>query len=300
MKSPHLQSMELLALGVTLLLVAVQYFLPDFIVTASPFIVILGMIFPGIPHGAIDHHIDLKNKNKPRFLVFFMIRYLSIMALVLLIWYLLPLLGLVLFLMYSIWHFGETDARRWSSFSVSTSLIGGFSVLMLILALHPEEFKQYLFYFGLNSDLLPNQFYGVGVFIGLMGMLYISFKVPEQERLKIWLLISVLLLGALLPLLLAFGIYFILVHSFSGWLDIKNRLKVNHITLIKFATPFSLGAFLFIAGFLYFIDQNNSDVQFYVSLFFIALASISASHVLMMSKFYHQTELSQVRIEDVK
>ena len=285
---PVSQSKELLALLITLVLIIIQYFLPDFVAAASPFILMAGMIFPGIPHGAIDHHIDLKNKSNSYFMLFFLMKYISIMALVLLIWYWQPLLGLGLFLIYSLWHFGETDLRRWNSFSPLTAILGGFSVLMLILSLHAEEFKNYLFYFGLNSELFPLWFYQAGIWVSLAGLSYIVFQVTKKQRLKTMLLIVVLLLGALLPLLLAFGIYFIVVHSFSGWSDIKNRLKVNQLTMLKYSAPFSFGAFMFFAVFLFFINQNSSNIQLYVSAFFIALASISAPHVWMMSKFYRE------------
>ena len=66
-----------------------------------------GLLIIGIPHGALDHLTEiLSKKNTINFK--FIFYYLLMMVPILLIWFWVPTLGLVFFLIYSAWHFGQT------------------------------------------------------------------------------------------------------------------------------------------------------------------------------------------------
>jgi len=60
-----------------------------------------GLVFIGIPHGAVDHLIEHNRFNEPIH-ISFIIRYLAQGALVVLLWYLSPALALFFFVGYSI------------------------------------------------------------------------------------------------------------------------------------------------------------------------------------------------------
>ncbi len=279
-------AIEIYALLATTLLVIVNLSAPQLIQRVSPYLLLAGMVFPGIPHGAIDHHLDTHHQTQRYFLYTFILKYLSIMAMVFVVWWLQPLLGLILFIAYSAWHFGETDFRRLHSFHPLTAFLGGLSLLTFILFSHPDEFVTYLYLFGIVPTRTLPAWFLVPVVLsfvtfGIVGLL--SVKAKWVEFICILL---VLLLGTQLPLLLAFGCYFILIHSLTGWRDIKNGLKTNDQQLFFQALPFSLGAFVFFAGFLWIFNDQHYLPQQYIPSFFIGLSCISAPHVLFMSKFY--------------
>jgi hypothetical protein len=101
------------------------------------------------------------------------------------------------------------------------------------------------------------------------------------------LIISItLLLAAYLPLLTAFGLYFIGQHSITGWTHLKNSFNSNNITLFKKALPYNLGAWLLFS--IVFINMDNS----WTSSFFIFVSCISLPHVLAMHKFYQSNHTS--------
>ena len=66
----------------------------------------------GISHGAIDHILasDVLGWIKPSQQFRFMGQYLAVMLLYGFLWLFAPVLGFWLFLLYSAWHFGQSDA----------------------------------------------------------------------------------------------------------------------------------------------------------------------------------------------
>ena len=101
-----------------------------------------------------------------------------------------------------------------------------------------------------------------------------------------WGLIFLLLMGSLVPLIAAFGLYFIVQHSINAWEHLKNGLSTNSISLYKKALPFTMGAVLLFM----IIAMLNNSLRFendkIISSFFIFLACISLPHVFLMHNFY--------------
>lgn len=71
-----------------------------------------GILFLGIPHGAADLLVANKSAesgkqkfNAIRFFVFYISRLMTFGALI----YFLPAAGIILFLLFAAYHFGETD-----------------------------------------------------------------------------------------------------------------------------------------------------------------------------------------------
>ena len=101
-----------------------------------------------------------------------------------------------------------------------------------------------------------------------------------------WGLLLLLILGCLVPLTAAFGLYFIFQHSINAWDHLKNGLSTNNKSLFKKALPYTMGAVLLFIIIL--ILSKNSLIQSdkITSLFFIFLACISLPHVILMHSFY--------------
>jgi hypothetical protein len=92
-----------------------------------------------------------------------------------------------------------------------------------------------------------------------------------------------------LPLLFAFGLYFIGQHSITSWQHISTHLKLKHQKIWLQALPFHAGAWLILLLFLYFYPSNDSftstDKRQW-GIFFIFIACISLPHVISMQSVY--------------
>ena len=86
-----------------------------------------------------------------------------------------------------------------------------------------------------------------------------------------------------LPLLMAFGLFFIFQHSVHGWMHIQSRFQESHLKLAQWAAPFSLGA---IAIFFAFFFQGEHFWSEQIGVFFIFLSCLSFPHVWEMHRFY--------------
>jgi len=235
-------------------------------------ILILGLILVGIPHGAVDHLLESKQlevKIKPSFIV----NYILKMALMGSVWFVNAYLGLLLFILYSAWHFGEAEFKKLSV----NSFLWGLSLLGCILFAHPLELKNILLEMSVDIDFINFQWalmFSGGIFLTAQ----LSRGIDRFWEV-LWLPISLFL-----PLLSAFGLFFIFNHSVNSSADIIRNYKEPVSKLWLKAMPFSMGAFLFLGGFYYF-DVWKTDGM--IGIFFIFLSCISFPHVFAMHGFYH-------------
>ena len=90
-------------------------------------------------------------------------------------------------------------------------------------------------------------------------------------------------IGFFLPLIPAFGCYFIFQHSLHGWKHLKNKLALSDFQMWKHALPFTVGAIVLFAVFISLIQAPNWGQ------FFIFLSALSFPHVWYMHKSYSKT-----------
>ena len=167
--------------------------------------ILIGFITVGIPHGAVDHLIETghwDSKKMPRFIFSYLLQAAAMGFL----WYLFPELALIIFLLYSAWHFGQADGKQWD-FSPALSLMWGVFVLFYILGTHILETNTITSIIGNLSMPIACPIWAV---IPLLIWSVIRKKAAFSFTL-IWLLLS-----SQLPLLFAFGLYFIGQHSITS------------------------------------------------------------------------------------
>ena len=286
-KYPHLLT-PLLVLFVTICLWVLQKTTPQISTYVEAILFIFGLLFLGIPHGAIDHLLESKNlSSKPN--LGFIIKYLSFAAIYLIVWQIFPNLSLIFFLLYSAWHFGEGDLNEWLPKNKNTfkSWAWGAIILSIILGSHLNETNAILTNMKVFSIPINNEEGKISsIFFIFAGLVWAYF---EQKGAMI---ISCLMLavGTQLPLITSFGLYFIGQHSVNGWSHLKHDLKLNDKSLFVKALPFTIKAFvLFIA--IYFVLKSsllNYSNQQIIASFFILISCISFPHVIAMHKFYRK------------
>ena len=196
-------------------------------------------------------------------------------------WWLSSDIGLVIFILFSAWHFGQADFKEWRFKEGSSSFFWGLVVLMMILFFHGEEFINILQQIP-NLSCLSVDKMSEKLFLGLQ-ILTISgglFLAIIYKSKYILLTLIYLLLASMLPLLMAFGIYFVGQHSISGWKHLSVGLKKGSSTMWVNSLPFTLGGAFIIFYFLWFAAGN------YIGIFFIILSCLSLPHVFSMHNFY--------------
>jgi lycopene beta-cyclase len=260
----------------SLLLAAVPWHLEGTSVISS-IILAAGFFLVGIPHGAVDHLIESKQWNY-RKLPVFILHYLSVGSLMALLWYIAPNAGLILFLLYSAWHFGQADGALWKLDCIA-SILWGASLLAFILGSHLSE---------TNSILLAMGTIPWPITISWWSMLpwtiwFISKRQYAGALTTCWMMLS-----CQLPLSIAFGIYFLGQHSITGWKHIREHLQMSNTSIWLHSLPFHLGAWAILAVFVLITPTFASDNASTWGTFFVFLACLSLPHVLAMNRVYRR------------
>lgn len=247
-------------------------------------VLILGLLWVGIPHGALDHMLSRDQSfSLPRFVF----KYLLLIGAYFLFWQVVPTLALFLFVVYSAFHFGEsewieTGRKIQTSGAKLNSFLIGLSILVFIVCSHPDESVRVI------SQLIALPAFNFKPLSLMLTFLAAGYLFAQSIGAKGWLflrLLFLLILGIQVPLIVAFGLYFILQHSFNAWSHLKVGLSMTAIQLHKKSMVFTIGAlliFVLIAG---NADHINS-VDGLAAVFFVFIASISFPHFLMMHLFY--------------
>lgn len=248
-------------------------------VWGSNLILLMGFFAVGLPHGALDHLVNRHHRQLWKFIAI----YLTIGSSMLFIWYISAPFALLLFIAYTAWHFGQADFEHWGQKEGLLSFSWGLLMLAFILLGHSAETAAILSQMGIVwSPEWSFEYPNTGI-IGLVALwLYLSFKRSARFYLQIVETLLVLFLALRLPLLAAFGAYFIFQHSIHGWQHLKCSLGSNNIKMWRQALPFTVGSAALFAIYVLASKQPNWGQ------FFIFLSALSLPHVWYMHKSYRQ------------
>ena len=258
---------------------------PDFLTLSSINLVILifGLLTLGIPHGALDHLTESLVK-KQKISLKFVIIYLLMMLPIFIIWYWSPSLALLLFILYSAWHFGQTELNYWGIKNYFLGFLWGILLFAYLFLSHLKEFSEILNMLSIDMIEFPpliSFYFQRGVLFSAV-LLAVFYKKLE------WILIILFFfLARSQSLILTFGLYFIFQHSRIGWLDLKKRLNYSNIKMFKNALPFNIGA---IVLFIIFSIALKLDLKSSIVYSFVFLSAISFPHVICMHLFYSKKE----------
>ncbi len=183
---------------------------------------------------------------------------------VLLIWFWLPVLGLVFFLIYSAWHFGQTEINNWKIASNSIAILWGIVLFSSLFFIHFEEFSEILHIMNIEVPIIKFNY----VLVGNLFLIVPFLTAIYYQKLEWLLIVAFFLLSNNESLLLTFGLYFIFQHSRIGWMHLKNELNQSHLEMFKNALPFNIGAiFLYIIAIYYFnLAPEKSIAYFFIFL----------------------------------
>ena len=251
----------------------------------------------GIPHGSNDY---LYRSNVSRNgILKFLFTYLSMMALYLIVWWLIPILALLIFFFISIHHFGQSNFENSKVFYLP-SVLWGTWVLLFPVIIHINDaiiiFQQMIAANNINLDIIKYPINDLCKFIFIVGFSLFYFFIlryfETKNLLKYFLqFVIVTIWYFFTPLLFGFIIFFCLWHSLQS---LKHQsdyyLELTKSNLGDFVLkmiPFSLIALGFFG--IYVLYRG-----FIISEAFILLSIITFPHVLIMDKLYKKSKLMKL------
>ena len=194
-------------------------------------LLIVGSALIGVPHGSSDFvvaHRLMRPALGRRWLPCFLAAYLALVGATVAAWSALPLATLLAFLVVSALHFGAGDARAEAGSPLLFAVRATTPVLPIFL-IHPAGVAGLIAALGGVSEpatlhLLHDLRWPLLVPWGAaLGAVALPALVADGRRARDAVeLLSIALAAAVLPPLLAFGLYFCLVHAVRHMLEIAD------------------------------------------------------------------------------
>lgn len=225
-----------IAILVYLSVICLSLFFPDFDFRIT--LLVVGLVYLGMPHGAMDIYLISKLTKTKSEVVLILTFYILLTLGILLLWVYFPTLSFIIFILYSMLHFADSDiqkevfknklntleflARLPLPFCVPLIFFKT-SILDLIYLLHPKiNFLPFVTVF---------QFFGyLGIFLTLIFvlisfyLLVTNFKSNDLSFLEPVVLI--VLFSQITPLY-AFGIYFCFIHGIKHIINVVRKIEIK-------------------------------------------------------------------------
>jgi len=247
----------------------------------NPSIAILFLIIMsfGVSHGAADSIVIWKTFTKAKMKALAFLIYLLIVFLGLLLWFQSPVLGLIILLLMSIIHFGQSDLSYLSRASRSMKISWGFVMTLLPVIFFQDDVKL-IFDTLLSSDVNLAVFSSLRIVtIGFIGsflfLVWTTKDITNKDKLFLALeFLTTIIMASLLSPLYWFTIYFCFLHGLRALINIGIKSLRDFLFLIAFTLP--------VTFFSYFILFENLQIK-YLSIIFSVLMALTISHMLLPS-----------------
>ena len=279
----------------TLICVIFSFFSSDFL---QNIVSAVGILTFGILHGANDLKIlskkDLSSKNFI-FLPLWII-YICIVSLGIFIFYFIPGIALLLFVIISCYHFGEQhwEARvRFKKLKPLFFTSYGILIFSLLFVFNIENVNKVIL--QITSIKIPQD-----IFILSFGLSFSTFLVFFIFNKCLWQnLLSELLLLIFLglvffnsSLLFGFGFYFVVWHSLPSLSSQIKFLYDKEVSkpYVKYFKEAFFYWVLAIIGLVGFYILKLVPQEQYLSIFFSFLAAITFPHVIVMGFMFYSTK----------
>lgn len=299
------QTPTYLTIAAGVLLVSYQQWVGPLSVPVQSVFCIGLLLVAGIPHGALDHLIERERSarlGQPFSLLRFIAQYLLMIAVYGVGWLFFPVLSLVVFLVISAWHFGETDIEKapaTAAWSLTRFVAGGF-ILAFILLTHPAETTPILARILQNNEPGMNLWNGAasragdvlrgwGLLTLVLALLAFRRRPILVDGWRLGRLGLVLLLTYPLPLLPAFMLYFGGWHALSSFGTIRTYLdgaSFSRRSIWKLwlqSMPLTVAAFGFL-GICTAVWYGYAPQFDPLPSLFIVLSTITLPHIQVMHR----------------
>lgn len=256
----------------------------------------------GIPHGAIDHIVYKTQNNISNFKFFSF--YLSLIILYTVCWFIFPKWCLIMFLLLSAYHFGESQFSEFKFNSIPkklTSIFCGIIVISSLIYYNQNELVKLsnmymdtqVFTSIFKSPFIEISFYSSSVLFLLFILFEFLFHSNKLDDL-FTILFEMILIHVtfyLFSVLIGFTLYFIFLHSLKVLKQEYQFLKKNTSNLrpsefVKMLLPFTGLSIFFLIIFYIGIVIGFLDISTFLFLI-IGISVITLPHVFIMANFYN-------------
>lgn len=234
--------LDIFTISVSLIAILVSIFRPDLAEASKYYIFATVMLLVGIPHGAVDHIISGKIYNLSNQIsdqLKFYLPYLALILLMGIIWYLSPITGFILFLLCTVYHFGQADFIH---LNMSTALKNGLYIsrgLMIMgLAIFVSPSVSFpiiesIMNIEITAGSIINQ-YSLEIAVAAMAQHFLlltitSFSCRKKMNTNNWYLLGDTILVCTLfwfaEPIIAFAIYFGFWHSLGHVKELKDFIS---------------------------------------------------------------------------
>lgn len=301
-------------LAITLMVIVLSQVSYEWMASVQYFLLLLGTLAIGIPHGATDDHIFLEtglaSKLQTSKWVFYG-GYVLIAAAYAGLWFLWPMGAFILFLLISVYHFGQSQMfylkhKGFYAFKLLFYLLWGSYVLFLPIMFSYSEAQPIITELlgyqpwaakTITSKALPVALVLLGLNLGFLGLARYQEMLNQPQFLQELMNLGMLgLLAYTTPLFVAFITYWALWHSFNSMIEITTFLtkQANDLDVKGFykkALPLSLITFVGIA-FIFWLTKTYGSMESMVAIFFIIIAAMTLPHSVLMDVLYKQKQAS--------
>ncbi len=295
-----------LAAGTSLFLIGAALFFPDFLNQLTLPILLLSVFVIGIPHGAIDHIMatelyGLKSSLKDHLL--FYASYLLIMLFIAVLWIFTPVAGMILFLLISIYHFGQADMEDFLNksapgyiwYSLRGILIIGLIVFSDTSTTYPIIAEAMRMDLSALEQFMPNASFSVIILLSTYTVFLMWGILQNHFNQNLRFATDTVILAGLILItgpLIGFAVYFALWHSIGHVNEMKEFFETKKKSLsftefYKKATPFTLVS-LFGLVILYGINQLLQLEGQFITLMFILISVLTLPHLFIADRMYRE------------
>ena len=247
----------------------------------------------GVIHGANDILILLKGKKATtKAVINKTLKYFLIVVLICLVFFNLPTVSLLFFLLFSAYHFGE---QQWTIFENKNSntltlfyFFFGSLIFTMLFTINSSEVSDVIF--DITKFYIPKSAYGVSLLVLLLinvVFMLINYRILKAQLVHQFILFSVMsIVFSFFDLLPAFAVYFVYFHSIPSIIEQAEFLFED--SSVKSFRKFIIKGFIYwliaiiFLAFLYMIVKDKID--FSLGIFFSFLAAITFPHVLVIYK----------------
>ena len=242
----------------------------------------LGVVILGLPHGALDPAIAGRAGlvKSSASLWAFNAGYTGVVLGVIALWWIAPVLSLILFLAVSAWHFAgdwRDTLPRWAQG------VGGAGLLLLPIIFHTQEVADiFVMLSGPGGAVVAQTLAQLGWWVPLAMLSVASFALVKRQWSSAMELTALVLIGIFAPPLVFFIIYFCSLHSPRHLREHFQRADASeHKRLWRMLIVYTLATLLLIIPMLW-LWSSVSLSESIVRLVFVGLAAVTVPHMMLM------------------
>jgi Brp/Blh family beta-carotene 15,15'-monooxygenase len=231
----------------------------------------------GVSHGAADSIIIWKTFPKFKTKAIAFLIYLSIVLLGLILWFQSPILGLVLLLLMSMFHFGHSDLSHLARAPQSIKISWGIVMTLLPVIFFEKEVKS-IFDALTNSDInlqvfVMLKFITIAFIASFLILLYLDKVITKKDKLFLaFEFLVTIILASLLQPVYWFTFYFCFLHGLRALINIGIKSLRDLMFLVAFTLP--------VTFFSYFLLFEHLQIN-YLNIIFSVLMALTISHMLL-------------------